>query len=328
MSEAQEIAEEDRLDGALVFVSNKVVHTTPRMSGSKDLLFFDDKGGEFRNIDTRLFSLFHALNNPSAQQDQNLVESLIKDFKKNLPPGLEEKLITARLRLLFLLNNAGADVMTYECFYHMMNTVERNGGETVSMVTGNADSVMGLTAFQTERMVIAPHGSVMLHATHDIRLPVQDPVVALQEILRMYKEVDRKVQSLEGKREVTHRFAEAIADTKNVYNDVRFTGQELQQWDTAEAVQDVGAMQELFTQETGGQINFADWARNPIACHFLIARLEERALLTHGIHIKFWQEDSGQPFHWKVVDFGPVPQGRLPSVMNDLESFRRSLIAG
>ncbi len=328
MSEMQEIAEEDRLDGALVFADNHSELQTDLFSPWKRLTF-NGAGGRHPDIDARLY---WALNeeraiqeakakglsiHPAAERD---IQEIIRSCTETLPSGLEQILRTGRLRLVFLFNHFGSNIPAFDALFQAQNAMLGNGGENLSMVNGRAYSGPGLLEFMSDRSTIVPHADVMVHAENNPHTTVD--LRKQMEVIRRYVlgKVDFRAHG-----EVNKRFDEALADPARPFHDVVFMGAELDDWGASELLPDVSGSVERFTQETDLPVEYAQWRNDPIACHFLIARLEERALLMHGVRMKFLQSAPGQNLQQGTVGPGPFPDMQV--VMADLNAFRQSINA-
>lgn len=334
MSEIVELStlgeeEESILDGALVFADTGSVLQMDPFRPWKRLTFNSADGTSTPNIDARLY---WALNEERLMQETKAkgvsidpgveadIQKIIRECTESLPQGLEKILRTGRLRLVLLFNHFGSNISAFDALFHAQNAMIQNGGETLSMVNGLAYSGPGLLTFMSDRSTIIPHASVMVHAENNPYSTVD--LEKQMEVIRRYVlgQVDVRAHA-----EVNTRFDEAIADPSRPFHDVFFTAAELDAWATAELLPDISGSAERFTQETGLSVNCANWRNDPIACHFLIIRLEEHALLKHGVRMKFFQPAPGQNLMQGTVGHGPFPDMR--AVMEDLNAYRKNLDA-
>lgn len=304
---------EQRFDAQIIAAFDQTSIETPFDAPAPSLLWIGKEGQRYP-VDLRLHSMFATAMLPILREEEDTPENRewkdampakIAALIQDIPPEFVDLVINGRIQLSLLLNQNGGNAMTRASMTSIAERTYDMGGTVQSFVTQRAYSTAAhLTELSSKRYAL-PHSNHLWHAHHDGMGNADEETV--DECTRKNIEMFQYVVADAHMPEIAVRFQAAEDDPANALNDVFFSGEDLHRFGYVHHLNtNVGEMETAFQQETNLSVDLHQWRTDPIARFFLRSRMEEWALVEHGLRIEFYN-DVPDRFAYQI----PWEQGRV-----------------
>ncbi len=257
------------------------------------LLWIDSDNRQYP-VDLRVHWMLATGNTDAASdEERRWKESLLRDAGNALadvPPAFIDQVLNKRVSMMILLNQSGGNGLARACMLSAVRRVYKCGGSVQCMITQRAYSTAAHLTEPAFPRTALPHSDLLWHATHDGK--GASTVQEVQDCTAANINMFRQTIQPQHIPEMEKRFDDADHDPQNTLNDVILSGQDLHRWDYVQELQPgIPEMEQKFSKNTSLPVNIAGWRTDPIARFFLRSRMEERALLHHGLRVEFYNDD-------------------------------------